>query len=226
MIRLFNHLQTTIGSKLVVALTGLLLVGFVIFHMLGNLQVFEGREALNTYAAFLRDMPILLWSVRAGLVALVVVHVWTALTLAIRNRRARPVGYAVRVYREASLASRTMAISGSLLLLFIVVHLLHLTAGVVDRSLVEAIDLRGQRDVYGKMIHAFGDPLWVALYLAGQVVLGFHLSHAVTSSVHTLGLEHPALNRLFRAAGPAIAVLVAGGNAVIVLAIFLGVVHG
>lgn len=225
MIRLLNHLQASIGSKLVVALTGLALVGFVIFHMLGNLQVFEGREALNGYAAFLRDMPILLWTARAGLLALAVIHIWTAIKLTICNRQARPIGYAVRVYRQASLASRTMALSGALLLLFIVFHLLHLTVGVVDRSFTEGLDLRGQRDVYGKMIHAFGNPLWVSVYLAGQVVLGFHLSHAVTSSFQTLGLEHPALNRLFKAAGPAVALLVAGGNAVIVLAILFGVVH-
>lgn len=225
MIRLYNHLHASIGSKLLVALTGLCLVGFVIFHMLGNLQVFEGREALNAYADFLRNMPILLWSARAGLLGLVVLHVWTAVTLAKRNRAARPVGYATRTYRHASLASRTMAISGTFLLLFIVFHLLHLTAGVVDASYQEGLDLRGQRDVYGKMIHAFGNPWIVLAYLAGQVVLGLHVSHGVSSSFQTLGLEHPALNRLFKGAGPAVALLVVLGNAVIVLAILFGAVH-
>ncbi len=225
MIRLFNHLQASIGSKVVVALTGLALVGFVVFHMLGNLQVFEGREALNAYAAFLREMPILLWTARGGLLALVVIHIWTAIKLALHNRRARPVGYAVRDYRQASWASRTMAVTGTLLLLFIVFHLLHLTVGVVDRSFTEGLDLRGQRDVYGKMIHAFGNPWFVAVYLAGQVVLALHLSHGVTSSFQTLGLEHPALNRLSKAAGPAVAWLVVLGNVVIVLAVSFGVVR-
>jgi succinate dehydrogenase / fumarate reductase, cytochrome b subunit len=225
MIRLYHQLHASIGSKVIVALTGLALVGFVVFHMLGNLQIFEGREALNGYAAFLRDMPILLWTARAGLLALAVVHVWTALKLAIKNRQARPVGYAMKGYRQASLASRTMAISGTLLLLFIIFHLLHLTVGVVDRSFTEGLDLRGQRDVYGKMIHAFGNPFWVSLYLAGQVVLGLHVRHAVTSSFQTLGLEHPALNRMFQAAGPAVALLVVLGNVVIVLAVWFGVVR-
>jgi succinate dehydrogenase / fumarate reductase, cytochrome b subunit len=225
MIRLYHQLHASIGSKVIVALTGLALVGFVVFHMLGNLQIFEGREALNGYAAFLRDMPILLWTARAGLLALAVVHVWTALKLAIKNRQARPVGYAMKGYRQASLASRMMAISGTLLLLFIIFHLLHLTVGVVDRSFTEGLDLRGQRDVYGKMIHAFGNPFWVSLYLAGQVVLALHVRHAVTSSFQTLGLEHPALNRMFQAAGPAVALLVVLGNVVIVLAVWFGVVR-
>jgi succinate dehydrogenase / fumarate reductase cytochrome b subunit len=225
MIRLFHQLHGSLGCKVMVALTGLAMVGFVVFHMLGNLQIFEGREALNGYAAFLRDMPILLWTARAGLLTVALIHIWTALALAIRNYRARPIGYALRRYRQASVASRTMAVSGALLLLFIVFHLLHLTVGVVDPSYQNQLDLRGQRDVYGKMIHAFGNPWWVLLYAAGQAALGFHLSHAVSSSFQTLGLEHPALNRVFKAAGPAVAWLVVLGNLAIVLAVWIGVVH-
>jgi succinate dehydrogenase / fumarate reductase, cytochrome b subunit len=225
MIRLYHQLHASIGSKIIVALTGLALAGFVVFHMIGNLQIFEGREALNAYAAFLRDMPILLWTARAGLVGLAGIHIWTAIKLAIRNREARPLNYTAHVYRQASFASRTMAVSGTLLLLFIIFHLLHLTFGVVDRSFIEGLDLRGQRDVYGKMIHAFGTPWLAAVYLAGQAVLGLHVSHGITSSFQTLGLEHPALNRMFKAAGPAIALLVVLGNVVIVLAVLLGVVR-
>jgi succinate dehydrogenase / fumarate reductase cytochrome b subunit len=225
MIRLFTQPHASIGIKVLVALSGLALAGFVVFHMLGNLQVFEGRDPLNRYAAFLRDMPILLWTARGGLLAVALLHVWNALALAKRNREARPTGYAVRTYRQASIASRTMAITGSLLLLFIVFHVLHLTVGVVDPSYQDELDLRGQRDVYGKMIHTFGNPWWVALYVGAQVVLGFHLSHGVSSSVQTLGLEHPAMNRIFKAAGPVVAWFVALGNAAIVLAIFTGVVR-
>lgn len=225
MIRLLTHLQASIGSKLAVAVTGLGLVFFVIFHMLGNLQIFEGAEAINGYAAFLRDMPMALWTARAILLLLVVLHIGVAMKLARRNRRARPTGYAVRHYREASVASRTMAISGLLLLLFIGFHLLHLTFDVVDASFVDRLDIHGHRDVYGKMIHAFGNPLFVLIYLAAQIVLGLHVSHAVTSSFRTLGLEHPALNPLLRAAGPVTAVVLVAGNAAIVLAVLTGVVR-
>ncbi|MGQ0667841.1 MAG: succinate dehydrogenase cytochrome b subunit [Nitrospiraceae bacterium] len=221
----FDRFRTSLSSKVVVALTGLGLVGFVVSHMLANLQVFEGPEALNTYAAFLRDLPILLWTARLGLLGVATLHIGLAIQLALRNRRARPVAYAVRHYRHASWASRTMALTGGLLLLFIVFHLLHLTAGVVDPSFPDRLDAQGHRDIYGKVVHAFRNPFFVALYLAGQLVLGLHLSHAVSSSVQTLGLEHAAFNRLLKTAGPAIALLVVGGNLAIIFAIFLGVVR-
>jgi succinate dehydrogenase / fumarate reductase cytochrome b subunit len=225
MIRLLSHLQASIGSKMAVALSGLGLVLFVIFHMLGNLQIFEGAEAINGYAAFLREMPMALWAARAALLLLVCVHMGVAIKLAIHNRHARQVGYAVRHYRQASLASRTMAATGILLLLFIVFHLLHLTFDVVDTSFADRLDLHGHRDVYAKMIHAFRNPLFVTIYLLGQVVLGLHLSHAVSSSFQTLGVEHPALNRFLKASGPVIALTVVLGNAAIVLAVMVGAVR-
>lgn len=220
-----SQFQTSLSSKVAVALTGLGLAGFVVFHMLGNLQVFEGPDALNGYAAFLREMPIVLWAARLGLLTAAVVHITLAIQLALRNRRARPMAYAVREYRVASMASRTMALTGSLFLLFIVFHLLHLTAGLVDPSFQDHVDERGHPDVYGKMIHAFHNPLYVMLYCAGQLVLGMHLSHAVSGSLQTLGFEHAVLNRLFKAAGPAVALFVVLGNLMIILAVFLGLVR-
>lgn len=225
MTRLSSHVQSSIGTKVVVALSGLGLVSYVIFHMLGNLQVFEGPHALNTYAAFLRDMPILLWMARIGLLGVVVVHIVLAIRLSLHNRRARPIAYATRGYRQASVASRTMAVSGSVVLLFIVFHLLHLTADVGDPSPTDRIDAEGHRDVYGKLLHAFQNPVMVAIYCVGQLGLAFHLSHAVSSSLQTLGLEHATLNRLFKAAGPSVALVVVLGNVVIIVAIFVGIVR-
>ena len=225
MTRLFNHFQSSVGAKVVMALSGLVLVIYVIFHMLGNLQVFEGPHALNSYAAFLRDLPILLWTARIGLLGIAVVHVALAIRLSLNNRRARPIAYAIHEYRRASITSRTMTASGIVLLLFLVFHLLHLTAGVIGPASADRIDEEGHRDVYGMLIHAFQNPLMVAVYLAGQVGLAFHLSHAVSSSVQTLGFEHAALDRLFKAAGPSVALLVVFGNVAIILAIFLGIVR-
>jgi succinate dehydrogenase / fumarate reductase, cytochrome b subunit len=225
MISFLGHILTSLGSKVLVALSGLGLAGFVLFHMLGNLQVFEGANALNSYAAFLREMPILLWAARLGLFGVVSMHIGLAVRLVMHNRRARPVGYAVREYRQASVASRTMALTGGLLLLFIVFHLLHLTVGVVDSSFTDRLDAQGHRDVFAKVIHAFQNPLFVVLYLAGQVVLGLHLSHALSSTLQTLGIEHPILERLFRGAGPVVALLVVAGNMAIILAVALGMVH-
>jgi succinate dehydrogenase / fumarate reductase cytochrome b subunit len=225
MTRHLTEFLTSLGCKIVVALTGLGLTGWVIFHMLGNLQVFEGPDALNTYAAFLRELPILLWSARIGLFVIAALHVGLTIRLAIHNRKARPVPYAVREYRKASFASRTMAWTGSFLLLFIIFHLLHFTAGTVDMSFADRLDLQGHRDVYAKVVHAFQNPLFVVLYLAAQGVLGLHLSHGVSSSLQTLGLEHPLLNRLFRSAGPLVAGIVVLGNVAIILAIAFGVVR-
>jgi succinate dehydrogenase / fumarate reductase, cytochrome b subunit len=225
MIRFFDYILTSLGSKVLVALSGLGLAGFVVFHMLGNLQVFQGPDALNTYAAFLREMPMALWTARLGLFAIVSLHIGLAYRLAMHNRRTRPVPYAVREYRRASLASRTMALTGSLLVLFIVFHLLHLTAGWVDPSFSDRLDIQGHRDVFAKMVHAFQNPLFVVIYLVGQVVLGLHLSHALSSSLQTLGMEHPMLDRLFRGAGPLVALLVVVGNVAIVLAVAFGMVH-
>ncbi len=226
MTRLSNHVRSSVGGKVVMALSGLGLVFYVVIHMLGNLQIFEGAPTLNGYAAFLRDMPILLWIVRAGLLSLVVLHIVLAIRLTVRNRRARPVAYAARKYRQASFASRTMAVSGILLALFILFHLLHLTAGVIDPLAIDRLDVEGHRDVYGKIVRAFQNPFIVVLYVVGQVGLGLHLNHAVTSSLQTLGLEYAAFNHLFKAAGPTVALLVVLGNIVIVLAVFLGIVHG
>lgn len=225
MTRLFSHFQSSVGTKVILALTGLSLVIYVIFHMLGNLQVFEGPHALNSYATFLRDMPILLWTARVGLLGIAVVHVVLAIRLSLNNRRARPIAYVIHGYRRASIASRTMAASGIVLLLFIVFHLLHLTAGVIGPASADRIDAEGHRDVYGTLIHAFQNPLMVVVYLAGQVGIAFHLSHAVSSSVQTLGFEHAALDRLFKAVGPSVALLVVLGNVAIILAIFLGIVR-
>ncbi|HEY6084681.1 MAG TPA: succinate dehydrogenase cytochrome b subunit [Nitrospira sp.] len=225
MTRLSTIFLTSLGSKVVVAVTGLMLAGFVVFHMLGNLQVFQGADALNTYAAVLRELPILLWSARIGLLLIAVLHIGLTIRLAIRNRRARPVAYAVHEYRKASFASRTMALTGGFLLLFIIFHLLHFTAGVVDTSFADRLDVEGHRDVYAKVVHAFHNPWLVVLYLAAQAIVGLHLIHGVTSSLQTLGLEHPLLNRLFAAAGPLVGGAVVLGNTAIVLAIALGMIH-
>lgn len=221
-----SHLfQSSVGSKVVMALSGQGLILYVIFHMLGNLQVFEGPHVLNGYAAFLHSMPMLLWTARIGLLSLAVLHIVLAIQLTLRNRRARPVAYRVREYRQASFASRTMAASGIILLLFIIFHLLHLTAGVMDPSLANRIDAEGNPDVYGKIVQAFQNPFIVALYVVAQLGLGLHLNHAVTSSLQTLGLEHAVFNRLFKAAGPSVALVVVFGNVAIIVAIFLGIVR-
>jgi succinate dehydrogenase / fumarate reductase, cytochrome b subunit len=225
MMRLFSQFQSSVGKKILMAVTGLGLVAYVLFHMLGNLQLFGGPHALNSYAAFLHDMPIVLWTARIGLLSMAMFHIGLALQLSMRNRRARPLEYTIHRYRQASIASRTMAISGMILLGFLSFHLLHLTAGVIDPAFSDRRDTEGYRDVYGKVVHAFQNPLVVILYLVGQLGLGLHLNHAIASSIQTLGFEHAALNRLLKMLGPVIGLTVVLGNVAIILAVFLGIVH-
>src|SRR5687768_937416 len=124
-----RFIASTIGRKVLMAVTGVILFGFTIGHMLGNLQVYQGPEKLNAYAAFLKATPAILWGTRSILLVSVLLHIWAAVSLSLQNHRARPVAYAGRSWREASYASRTMMWSGPLLALFIVYHLLHFTTG-------------------------------------------------------------------------------------------------
>src|SRR5947209_8884416 len=141
------------------AITGFALVGYVIVHMLGNLQVFQGPEALNAYAHTLKSMPKLLWTARIGLLVLFLAHVYLGVKLYAENRAARPVGYVRFRYAEASLATRTMLLSGLVLLAFIIFHLLHLTLGAVKPENFDRVetlpDGHTRHDVYAMVVLGF-----------------------------------------------------------------------
>jgi succinate dehydrogenase / fumarate reductase cytochrome b subunit len=139
---------SSIGKKVVMALTGFALLGFVVAHMLGNLQVYLGPAALNAYAESLRHLGALLWVARIGLLVAAALHVWAAYSLTMMNRAARPEGYRAQEHRESTYASRTMRWSGVLLLLFIVYHLMHMTWGNVHPDFIPG-------DVYHNVIVAF-----------------------------------------------------------------------
>ena len=148
------------------AVTGLLLVGFVLGHMAGNLLVFKGPEALNGYGAFLKSSALVLWTVRLGLLAAVGLHVWAALTLIRLNQASRPVAYAKRVPQASTRSARLMRVGGILLLVFIVFHLLHFTTGTIHPGYTFS-----HTDVYGNVVSSFQVP-WVALfYIVAMVAL-------------------------------------------------------
>ena len=186
-----RFITSTIGKKVVMAVTGVVLFGFTIGHMLGNLQVYQGPEKLNAYAAFLKATPALLWGVRIILLVSVIAHIWAAVSLTNTNSRARPVGYANRSWREGSYASRTMMWSGPILFLFIVYHLLHFTTGQVHPQFDE-------HDVYANFIIGFQDWRVSAFYILGMAALGFHLWHGAFSFFQSLGLRNPAWVRGMR----------------------------
>ena len=210
-----NFLTSTIGRKVVMALTGLVLFGFVVAHMVGNLQVYLGPTKLDEYGAALRKLPALLWALRLGLLAAAAGHVWAATSLTLSNRAARPIGYRQTRYQESSYASRTMRWSGVILLLFIVYHLLHFTIGTVHPSFVEGA-------VNHNFVAGFRVPWVSAFYILAMLCLGMHMYHGVWSMLQTLGLSHPRYNPLRQAVAGAITVAVVVGNISMPLAVLAG----
>jgi succinate dehydrogenase / fumarate reductase cytochrome b subunit len=176
--------RTTVGKKVVMAATGVVLFGFLIGHMAGNLQYFAGREALNAYAEKLRQVPALLWAVRIGLLAAVVLHVTASVQLALLQRAARPVKYVRKQNVGSTYASRTMYWSGPIILAFVIYHLMHLTWGVGGLPFEE---LRP----YENLVSGFSNPLVAGAYIIAMILLGMHLYHGLWSLFQTFGFSHP-----------------------------------
>lgn len=171
------------------ALSGLLLLGFVIGHVLGNLLVFAGPAALNGYADKLRQLGPWLWVARGGLLVTLVVHVWSAIVLAKENRAARPVGYRLLRMQETTFAARTMGWSGALIFLYLLYHLLHFTFRVAHPELSQMTDAHGHPDVYAMVIMSFQRPLISLVYILSMGLLWFHLRHGIASAIQSLGLN-------------------------------------
>ena len=220
--------RSTIGKKIIMAVTGLVLVAFVIGHMAGNLQQFLGPERMNAYAAFLKSTGELLWLARLGLIVATVLHVLMAYQLTMIKRAARPVDYTKREPQVSTLASRTMRWGGVLLLVFIVFHILHFTTGTVF-PYASTPDARhpgfSHTDVYGNVVSAFRNPWVVAFYVVSMLFLLLHLFHGAWSSLRTLGLSKPSRHPLHRRVSTALALIVWLGFTVIPVAVFLGVVR-
>jgi succinate dehydrogenase / fumarate reductase, cytochrome b subunit len=219
---LASFLSSSIGRKWIVGLTGVALLGFVTGHMLGNLQIFLGQEAINKYAAALQSLGELLWAIRFGLLAVVVAHIWFTIQLTRENRAARPVKYAVGGYQASTRASRTMIVSGLILLCFIVFHLLHYTAHKVDPSFADLHDAKGRHDVYRMMILGFKNIWASAFYLVGVFLLCQHMSHGIVSCAQTLGVKTKNLASFWAKIAPLWAWGVFLGYAAIPIAVLAG----
>ncbi|MFT4288843.1 succinate dehydrogenase cytochrome b subunit [Nocardioides sp.] len=223
--------RSTIALKLLMAASGIVFILFVLTHMYGNLKAFSGEEAYNTYAEHLRIIgePMLpregaLWIIRVGLLAALVVHVASAATLWKRANHARPVKYQVKRNIKSSLSSRTMRWGGLTLLVFIIWHLLHFTIVKINPgSGGQAADIT--ENPYQLLVHSF-DVWWMTIiYLIAMLALGFHLHHGTFSSLQTLGLTNSAVARArARIAGWVVAIVIAGGFALVPLFTLLGVI--
>jgi len=213
-------LNTTVGKKAALALSGLVLFGFVIGHMLGNLQVFLGPEAYNAYAAGLKGNGLLLWGVRSVLLLSTVVHVWLVIDLYARSLSARAVAYRVKRNIATTYAASAMKYSGPALLLYILFHLAHFTAPGLSLGDTEF----SHTDAYSNFVSSFQVP-WVALlYIVANLLLGLHLYHGSWSLFQSLGVSHPRYNGLRRNLSVGLALLVTVGNVLMPLAVLIGVV--
>lgn len=216
-----QRLNTTVGYKIVTALTGLGLFAFLVGHLSGNLLYFAGDDVLNSYATKLQSLGILLWVARLGLLGLIVTHIVMTIRLRIRNNLAATGHYAKRGYQISTPSSRGMIYSGSLILAFVVFHLAHFTFGWINPEAHAVVDEQGRRDVYFMIQAAFGKLGIVAIYLVGLAAIGSHLKHALYSVLRTLGLLRSEQSPKVQALVVLIAVLITAGFLSIPLSIYL-----
>ena len=265
---LVRAVRSSLGRKYVMALTGLALTLFVLVHMAGNLLVYAGPDALNSYANALKTRPTLLWSFRLGLLAVFVIHVVLGVRLTRQNVAARPVRYVREATEQANWASRHMLLTGLVLLAFIAYHLAHFTFGALQNAHVQVVHAAGatqevpvdknylrltevrppgakdyvahpyedlgdalargedaRHDVYSMVVSGFRNP-WISLsYVVAMVFLGLHLWHGGSSWFQSLGINHPAWNRLIHGLGPFLATVVVLGNCSMPLAVLAGLVR-
>lgn len=221
---------TAVGKKYVMAITGIMMMGFVLAHMIGNLKMYLGAADLNHYAEFLRRLlyplapeGVTLWLMRAGLVGALALHLHAAYSLTQLNRKARPVKYqSARDYQIASFASRSMRLTGLVVLAFIAWHLLDLTWGTVN-----AVGTSGdfvKADVYGNVVRSLDRIPVAALYIVANLALGVHLYHGAWSIFQSLGWNNPRFNQWRRMFATGFAAIVVIGNVSFPIAVLAGVV--
>jgi succinate dehydrogenase / fumarate reductase, cytochrome b subunit len=218
--RLAVFWQSSVGKKAVMAVTGLILVAYLLTHVLANLLVFSGPERINRYAQLLHSSGAALWGARLILLAALILHIIAATQLAIRSRAARPEPYAGgRDPQVSTFAARTIRWGGGLILLFLIYHILHFTTGTAHPDFVEL-------NPHHNVSTGFRNPLVAAVYLLAMVAVGLHLYHGVWSSGRSLGLSQPSPRPLHRRVALVLAVFVWLGFTAIVIAGFLGLIRG
>jgi succinate dehydrogenase cytochrome b subunit len=184
MFRVARFYESTIGKKVIMAVTGLILFGYLILHMLGNLQIFLGPTVMDHYAEALHGNPALLWTARTVLLVSVILHIWASVALTKVKRDARPVAYVKRTNVVSTWGSRTMMWSGPVIAAFVVFHLLHLTTGTIHSQFVAL-------HPYENLVSGFLIVPFALIYIAVMVLIGFHLSHGIWSMFQSVGFSHP-----------------------------------
>lgn len=196
-----RYVRSSIGAKQIMAVTGLVLVLFVVQHMTGHWVMFLGKDAYNDYADWAQNLGhgAVKWLIRGALLAALGAHVVFAARLTAQNRRARPQRYQVFHAARTSVWARAMIYSGIVVLAFIVFHIAHFTVGVIQPAHFRNLDAAGRYDAYTMFVRGFEQPAILALYLVGMTLLAMHLRHGIASLFQTLGADHPKYAGVFRA---------------------------
>ena len=201
--------RSSIGKKFIVAITGAILISFLVGHLLGNLQIFLGRSWINGYAKHLEDLGPLLWLARIFLLVALILHIKTTAQLAKENRAARPKTYRENVTIQASKASQRMILSGLTIFVFILYHLAHFTLKIVDSSYNNMHDpITGGYNVYGMMVRGFNNVYVSGFYILAIFLLSLHVSHGFSSLFQTLGLNGRRVDPLIQLASKAFAIAI------------------
>ncbi len=214
--RAFRFYESTVFKKAVMAVTGLILFGFVVGHLIGNLQVYEGPEKLDAYGRFLHSIPAALWTARLVLLVSVGLHILMTIQLVQLKNAARPIGYVKKDNSHSSYASRTMYWSGPIILAFVIYHILHLTLGIArPDGFVEG-------SVYNNVVRGFQNPFVSGFYIIAMVLLCMHLYHGVFSMFQSLGAHHPNYTPIIKRFAAVMAFAIALGNISIPIAVLAG----
>jgi succinate dehydrogenase / fumarate reductase, cytochrome b subunit len=213
-----KFLSSTIGTKILIAITGLAFFAYLILHLAGNLLIFAGADAFNDYAHHVTGIA-LLPVIEIGLALIIILHVFKAITNYVGNTKARPSRYQEKHWAhhtsKKTVSSSTMIVTGTIILLFTILHVKQFRLGAYYVDPVHQY-----RDLYRVVLELFSNPLWVAVYVVTMVLVGLHLRHAIWSATQTLGLEHPRYNKMVRVMGLWLAIIIAGGFAVIPLWVY------
>jgi succinate dehydrogenase / fumarate reductase, cytochrome b subunit len=229
---LFSRIwNSSLGKKYIMAVTGCALFAFVVGHLIGNLQIFLGWEAINRYGSFLQNLGELLWVVRLGLLAMVVLHIISAVRVTAENRAARGAAYVAYKPVGSSYASRTMMMSGLIIAAFIIYHLLHFTVQTQEINLRgmnfhDLVDAKGRHDVFAMMVAGFSHPVVSGFYILAMALLSLHLSHGVSSMFQSLGWKKSYYKPLLDRGGRFLALAIFLGYVSIPVAVLLGYGRG
>jgi len=219
-----GFLQSTLFSKTLVALTGAVLVGFLIAHLSGNLLLYLGADTFNAYGQSLKDMPAVVWGARFILLIAIVIHIYATITLTNLNKNAKPIGYAKPQYVSTKFSGRMMFIAGITILAFVIYHLPHYTLGWIQPEYFSFKDSMDRHDIYTMTVMGFRNPIISLFYIVAMLGVGVHLHHGIRSMFQTMGIYGEEINKKIEKVSLAITILVTFGFISIPISVLVGII--